>query len=70
MQFQTGSSGMTSDMTRTGNVFPTERNLYAGSIMRRAEEGNNKAIGGQRITNRRYADDTAILATSQKIIKY
>ena len=46
--------------TRQGcNVSPTEFSLYAEHIMRTVEENyEGVVIGGRRITNVRYADDT------------
>jgi len=46
------------------NVSLTEFNLYAEHIMRTVEENyEGLVIGGRRITNLRYADDTTLLAS-------
>ena len=57
--------------TRQGcDVSPTESNLYAERIMRTVEENyEGVVIGGRRITNLRYADDTTLLASTQERIK-
>jgi hypothetical protein len=54
--------------TRQGcNISPVEFNLYAEDIMRRALEDSQHGVtvGGRRIDNIRYADDTTLLATTQ-----
>ena len=60
--------------TRQGcNISPTEFNLYAERIMRKLDEKNIEedsegelVIGGRRLTNLRYADDTTLLASTQE----
>jgi hypothetical protein len=55
--------------TRQGcNISPSEFNLYAEDIMRRAAEKNDSGIviGGRKIDNIRYADDTTLLATTEE----
>ena len=57
--------------TRQGcNISATEFNLYAKRIMRTVEEKyEGVVIGGRRITNLRYAEDTTLLASTQERIK-
>lgn len=58
--------------TRQGcNISPTEFNLYAEDIIRRSLEDNQHGVtvGGRRINNIRYADDTTLLATTKEGIK-
>jgi len=57
--------------TRQGcNISPTEFDLYAERITRKVDEENIEedsegelVIGGRRLTNLRYADDTTLLAS-------
>ena len=58
--------------TRQGcNVSLTEFNLYAERFVRTAEEYyKGVVIGGRRITNLRYADDTTSLASTQESRNY
>lgn len=58
--------------TRQGcNVSPTEFNIYGENIIRRVEEKNKRGavIGGRRMTNLRYADDTTIISSSASGIR-
>ena len=58
--------------TRQGcNVSPTEFNIYGENIIRRVEEKNKRGvvIGGGRMTNLRYADDTTIISSSASGIR-
>jgi len=56
--------------TQGCNVSQTEFNLYAERIMRTVEENYEVVvIGGKRITNLRYANDTTLLASTQKRIR-
>ena len=55
--------------TRQGcNLSPVEFNLYAEDIMRRTLENDDGgiAVGGRRISNIRYADDTTLVAGSEE----
>ena len=57
--------------TQGCNVSQTEFNLYAERIMRTVEENYEVVvIGGKRITNLRYANDTTLLASTQEIRKF
>jgi len=56
--------------TQGCNVSQTEFNLYAERIMRTVEENYEVVvIGGKRITNLRYANDTTLLASTQERIR-
>jgi len=59
--------------TRQGcNVSQTEFNIYGENIIWRVEEKNKRGvvIGGRRMTNLRYADDTTIISSASGIRKY
>jgi len=49
------------------NVSSTEFNIYGENIIWRVEEKNKRGvvIGGRRMTNLRYADDTTIISYLQ-----
>ena len=59
--------------TRQGcNISPTEFNLYAEDIMRRTEENNlstGVVVGGIKISNLRYAEDTTIVGDTEDSAK-
>jgi hypothetical protein len=58
--------------TRQGcNISPTQFNLYAEDIIRRARERNDcgVTVGGRVIDNLRYADDTTLLATTEDEVR-
>ena len=50
-------------------LYPLLFNIYAENIMREALEDwdGGISIGGRRITNLRYADDTTLIAETKKI---